>query len=74
MTPDSTPIIGPSGIEGLYLNTGHGSLGWTLACGSAQLLTDTINGQSTALNPDCYALSRFGRPMVSGVTYRPLQV
>ncbi|MDF1623482.1 MAG: D-amino acid dehydrogenase [Pseudohongiella nitratireducens] len=74
MTPDSTPIIGPSGIEGLYLNTGHGSLGWTLACGSAQLLTDTINGQSTALNPDGYALSRFGRPMVSGVTYRPLQV
>lgn len=74
MTPDSTPIIGRSGIDGLYLNTGHGSLGWTLACGSAQLLTDTINEQSTALNPDGYALSRFSQHRANSVTYRPLQV
>lgn len=74
MTPDSTPIIGASGIDGLYLNTGHGSLGWTLACGSAQLLTDIINGQSTALNADNYALSRFGKSAVPDMTYRPLQV
>jgi len=32
MTPDSRPLVGPSRIEGLYLNTGHGMLGWTLAC------------------------------------------
>lgn len=35
MTPDSRPIIGPSSIEGIHLNTGHGMLGWTLACASA---------------------------------------
>ncbi len=35
MTPDSQPLIGPSSIEGLHLNTGHGMLGWTLACASA---------------------------------------
>lgn len=34
MTPDSRPIIGPSSIEGIHLNTGHGMLGWTLACAS----------------------------------------
>ena len=35
MTPDSQPLIGPSAIEGIHLNTGHGMLGWTLACASA---------------------------------------
>ena len=35
MTPDSRPLIGPSSIEGVHLNTGHGMLGWTLACASA---------------------------------------
>ena len=35
MTPNSQPLIGPSSIEGLHLNTGHGMLGWTLACASA---------------------------------------
>ncbi len=34
MTPDGRPCVGPSGIDGLYLNTGHGMLGWTLACAS----------------------------------------
>lgn len=72
MTPDSTPVIGASGIEGLYLNTGHGSLGWTLACGSAQLLTDIINDQSTALNADDYSPGRFGKSAASKLAYRPL--
>ena len=35
MTPDSQPLIGPSAIKGVYLNTGHGMLGWTLACASS---------------------------------------
>jgi D-amino-acid dehydrogenase len=72
MTPDSTPVIGATGIEGLYLNTGHGSLGWTLACGSGQLLTDIINGQSTALSANDYSPKRFGRSVGSKLTYRPL--
>ena len=35
MTPDSRPLLGPSAIDGIHLNTGHGMLGWTLACASA---------------------------------------
>ncbi len=42
MLPDGLPAIGPSGHTGLWLNTGHGGLGWTLACGSAQLLARWI--------------------------------
>ncbi len=38
MTPDGTPIVGPTPLSNLYLNTGHGTLGWTMACGSGQLL------------------------------------
>ena len=42
MTPDSRPIIGRTGIDGLYTNTGHGMLGWTLACASGDQLAQTI--------------------------------
>jgi len=45
MTADSLPLIGPSGVEGVYLNTGHGMLGWTLACVSGQKLAANIHGQ-----------------------------
>lgn len=45
-TPDSTPIIGDTPIKGLYLNTGHGTLGWTMACGSGRLLADIISGRA----------------------------
>jgi D-amino-acid dehydrogenase len=42
-TPNNVPIIGRSRLNNLYYNTGHGTLGWTLACGSAQALTDIID-------------------------------
>lgn len=42
MTPDGTPIIGKTKIENLFTNTGHGTLGWTMACGSADILTEVI--------------------------------
>lgn len=46
-TPEGTPIIGPSAINNLWLNLGHGSLGFTLACGSAQVLANLMdNGTS----------------------------
>lgn len=49
MTPDGTPIIGGTQFKNLYTNTGHGTLGWTMACGSADILTECIisNGQYT---------------------------
>ncbi|MBE3658907.1 D-amino acid dehydrogenase small subunit [Vibrio navarrensis] len=43
MTPDGTPLIGRTPIENLYTNTGHGTLGWTMACGSGHLLAQVIS-------------------------------
>jgi D-amino-acid dehydrogenase len=42
MTPDGTPIIGKTPLTNLYTNTGHGTLGWTMACGSADILTELM--------------------------------
>ncbi len=49
-TPTGIPIIGRSPVKNLYLNVGHGALGWTLACGSAALLADQIAGHSTVID------------------------
>jgi len=56
---DGVPILGGCEIENLLLNTGHGHLGWTMAAGSAQLITDLICGKATALDLAPYLLSRF---------------
>jgi D-amino-acid dehydrogenase len=61
MTPDSTPIIGPTSIDNLYLNTGHGTLGWTMACGSSKLIADQMMGQRPEINTDGLSLSRYLR-------------
>ncbi|MEH7828119.1 D-amino acid dehydrogenase [Gemmobacter denitrificans] len=45
MTPDGTPIVGRSAIGNLFLNTGHGTLGWTMACGSGRVLADLMSGR-----------------------------
>lgn len=42
VTPDGKPLLGPTGIEGLHLNTGHGPMGWTFACGSAEIVSDRL--------------------------------
>lgn len=44
-TPSNLPLIGHSGIDKLYLNTGHGTLGWTLACGSGRAIADIVTGK-----------------------------
>lgn len=44
-TPSNAPLIGRTRYRNLYLNTGHGTLGWTLACGSAQALADLVSGR-----------------------------
>jgi D-amino-acid dehydrogenase len=46
MTPDGTPIIGATKLDNLYTNTGHGTLGWTMACGSAELLTEIMTSNA----------------------------
>ena len=45
MTPDGIPVLGPTPIDNLFLNVGHGHLGWTLACGSARVVTDLVAGR-----------------------------
>lgn len=49
-TPSNLPYIGKSGLANLYLNTGHGTLGWTHACGSASALTSIMNGETPAVD------------------------
>ena len=59
MTPDGTPIIGPTAIKNLSLNTGHGTLGWTMSLGSGKVLADNIAGIRCEINTDALALSRY---------------
>ncbi|AOR79119.1 D-amino acid dehydrogenase [Novosphingobium resinovorum] len=59
MTPDSTPVIGPTRVSNLFLNTGHGTLGWTMACGSAHVITDLIGGRRPAIEASDLAISRY---------------
>ena len=59
MTPDGTPVIGGTHVKGLLLNTGHGTLGWTMSCGSARHIAKVINGQGTDLQQEDYLLTRY---------------
>ncbi len=58
-TPDCRPIIGDSGYDNMVLNTGHGSLGWTMAFASAQLAADIAEGKTPALDMQHYSMKRF---------------
>lgn len=60
MTPDGTPLVGPSPVPGLWLNTGHGTLGWTMAAGSGQLLADLISGNTPTISDEGLTLARYG--------------
>lgn len=59
MTPDGVPIIGHSKYKNFYFNTGHGHLGWTLGCGSADLISDIIVGNKCKLDISDYSVDRF---------------
>jgi len=58
-TPGNVPLVGDmsgAGLAGLWLNTGHGTLGWTLACGSGRLLADLVCGRDPGLDASPYRL------------------
>ncbi len=55
-TPSNVPLIGPTPLAGLFVNTGHGTLGWTLAVGSGRLLADQMTGRAPAIDPAPYGL------------------
>ncbi|WP_344954888.1 D-amino acid dehydrogenase [Zobellella aerophila] len=59
MTPDGTPIIGGTRLKNLWLNTGHGTLGWTMGPGSGKLIADLISGRQPDIDPQGLSISRY---------------
>ncbi len=59
MTPDGPPVIGRTPVGNLFLNTGHGTLGWTMACGSGRALADLVSGKAPAVDLDGLSLGRY---------------
>lgn len=59
MLPDGPPAIGASGVPHLWINTGHGSSGWALACGSARLLADLIAERTPAIDASAFSPQRW---------------
>lgn len=59
MTPDGPPILGQSGWEGLLLNSGHGSNGWTQACGTARVVSDLASGRKPDIDIEGLTIERF---------------
>lgn len=59
MTPDGTPLIGATDVSNLFLNTGHGTLGWTMSFGSGRLLADIVSGRQTEIESDDLSIKRY---------------
>jgi D-amino-acid dehydrogenase len=61
VSPDGVPIIGPTKFSNLFLNCGHGHLGWTLAAGSARVVADLVSGRTSEIDAAPYSIGRFKR-------------
>ena len=59
MTPDGTPIIGPTRYPNLFLNAGHGTLGWTMSCGSGRVIADLVSGAAPEIEIADLGLARY---------------
>ena len=59
MTPDGTPVIGPTQFDNLFLNTGHGTLGWTMSAGSGRVVADMIHGRRPQIDVADLAMTRY---------------
>ena len=62
MLPDGPPVLGGSPVANLYLNVGHGSTGWAMACGSARIVADLVARRAPQIDLEGLTLERFGRP------------
>ena len=60
MTPDGTPIVGPTPVQNLLLATGHGTLGWTMACGTGRVIADLVSGTKPDIDVSGLAMARYG--------------
>lgn len=58
MLPDGPPVLGTSGVAGVWLNVGHGGSGWALSCGSAKLVADAVAGRPTPIEIDGLGIAR----------------
>lgn len=61
MTPDGRPVLGPTQYDKLFLNTGHGTLGWTMACGSGRAVADVVLGKTPEIFLDDLTAARYTR-------------
>lgn len=61
MTPDGTPIVGPTPLANLLLATGHGTLGWTMAAGTGRVIADLVAGRKPDIDVEGLAMARYGR-------------
>jgi D-amino-acid dehydrogenase len=61
MTPDGPPVIGRAGFPNLWLNAGHGTLGWTMSCGSGRVLADLVSGRVPEIDMAGLDISRYAR-------------
>lgn len=61
MTPDGTPVVGRTPVAGLWLNTGHGTLGWTMAAGSGRVLADLMSGRRAEIETADLGFARYLR-------------
>jgi D-amino-acid dehydrogenase len=68
MTPDGPPVIGPTALPNLWLNTGHGTLGWTMSCGSGALLADLMSGKRPNIEHADLAVARYRAPDRGGMS------
>lgn len=59
MTPDGPPVIGPTQYANLHLNTGHGTLGWTMSCGSGRVLADLLSGKKPEVDVSALTVDRY---------------
>ena len=59
MTPDNPPVLGVTPFHNLFVNTGHGTLGWTMACGSGKVLADIVSQRKPEIDLDGLTLERF---------------
>ncbi|MAO56525.1 MAG: D-amino acid dehydrogenase small subunit [Rhodospirillaceae bacterium] len=61
MTPDGTPVLGPTPYDNLFINSGHGTLGWTMSCGSGRLVADLVLDRPPEISTDGLTLARYGQ-------------
>jgi len=59
MTPDGTPIVGATRFRNMHMNTGHGTLGWTMACGSGRVVADLVSGKRPEIDTADLSIARY---------------